>query len=51
MLKKIMSIMNRKPKDNGLDGVPLKKNTLTDEFDQSIEQKNTFQGNADISLI
>ena len=34
MLKKIMGIMNRKPKGNGLTGVPLKRNnSLDDEAD------------------
>ena len=52
MLKKIMGIMNRKPKGNGLTGVPLKRNNSFDEeADQSIDQKDNFQGNADISLI
>lgn len=52
MLKKIMNIMNRKPKGNGLDGVPLKKYNDLDEFDKSLDQKDgSFQGNADISLI
>lgn len=54
MLKKIMNIMNRKPKGNGLTGVPLKRNNSSDSKEQqSIDQKdsNVFQGNADISLI
>ena len=31
MLKKIMGIMNRKPKGNGLTGVPLKRNSSFDD--------------------
>lgn len=42
MLKKIMTIMNRKPQDNGLDGVPLKKYPSTDELDDSTLQTSTF---------
>ena len=30
MLKKIMNIMNRRPTDNGLKGVPIKKQTSID---------------------
>ena len=51
MLKKIMGIMNRKPKGNGLDGVPLKRSNSDDDFDENMEHNETFQGNADISLI
>jgi len=32
MLKKIMGIMHRKPKGNGLEGVPLKKQISSEEF-------------------
>ena len=52
MLKKIMNIMNRKPKGNGLDGVPLKRQNSNEEFDElGSGTMDTFQGNADISLI
>ena len=51
MLKKIMGIMNRKPRGNGLDGVPLKRLQSIDDFDENGMQNSTFQGNADISLI
>lgn len=52
MLKKIMGIMHRKPKGNGLEGVPLKKQISSDEFPEDPNQTHdTFQGNADIKLI
>ena len=41
MLKKIMGIMNRKPKENGLNGVPL-KNSSEEEYDTSMDQKEMF---------
>ena len=35
MLTKIMSIMNRKPHGNGLEGVPIKQNRSTSEVSES----------------
>ena len=51
MLNKIMTIMNRKPNGNGLNGVPLKRNKSTSDVDENDDRMDTFQGNADISLI
>ena len=53
MLKKIMEIMNRKPKENGLQGLPLKplqnfENSMlgmTETFD------NSFRGQNNITVI
>ena len=47
-----MNIMNRKPKGNGLEGVPLRKSDSNEEFDViGSGTMDTFQGSADISLI
>jgi len=52
MLKKILTIMNRKPVDNGLRGVSIKHGSNVDlkevDGDGTIE---SFEGNADIKLI
>ena len=53
MLNKIMSIMNRKPKGNGLDGVPLKRQVSTGSFEENADQvgNDMYYGNEDIRLV
>ena len=54
MLKKIMTIMNRRPVENGLRGVPLKKQVSNEDLkdvDPSATLDTSFEGNADIKLI
>ena len=51
MLKKIMNIMNRKPTDNGLKGVPIKKQTSTENLSNSPTIDSYADNNADIKLI
>ena len=51
MLKKIMEIMNRKPKENGLQGLPLKP---LHNFEGSIQEdpfENSFSGQNNITVI
>ena len=52
MLKKIMNIMHRKPTDNGLKGVPIKRQTSTDHLSTSGPMIESYTAaNADIRLI
>ena len=51
MLKKIMNIMNRKPTDNGLRGVSIKKQTSIDELSVNSPTIDSYEANADIKLI
>ena len=55
MLKKIMTIMNRRPVENGLRGVPLKpgqqSNSDLKDVDASATLDTSFEGNTDIKLM
>lgn len=45
--------MNRKPKGNGLDGVPLKRQVSTGSFEENADQvgNDMYYGNEDIRLV
>ena len=55
MLKKIMTIMNRRPIENGLKGVPLKSgqqsNSDLKNVDPAATLDSSFEGNTDIKLM
>ena len=53
MLNKIMNIMNRKPKGNGLDGVPLRRQVSQNSMGNNEEglDHGAYFGNEDIRLV